>query len=196
LIYLLITNRREWAEFAYKQYLKTIGCKLIVLDNTEFGIDFWKNKADCQHYHIPECDNISKMFNWFADQYQGNDDLFYMDDDIEIATETLPTMIENFKYGYDCVKLCNVYVTHGDKSGFWNRKAKHIGSVFISKFELWQNARFNPDQLEGVCYYFMDLNNYNCRFIQKRLANYHIHDKNVVLKESHFKFTLPKIELI
>jgi len=192
---LLSTNRPGWAEFAYRQYLKTSGCRLVVLDNYNERSKFW-GKADCEYHHIPEKENVSQMFNYFADLYKGNEDLFYMDDDIEISKYTISIMEKAFEFQYDCVKNCQVYVTHENKSGVWHRRAKNIGACWMAKNNLWQNARFKENTVEGVCFYFMDLWDYNCRLLLRPdLANYMIHDKNVILRASKFRFNLDKIIL-
>jgi len=195
MIYLISTNRPEWAEFAYQQYLKVGEGSLIVLDNSPDGIPFWKDKA--QHFHIPQCKNVGEMFNWFCDNYHGEYDLFYMDDDIEIGSDTIPKMKAEFKNGYDCVKLCQVYVTdrHTGKSALWRRRAKHIGAAWMARSSLWRLSRFENIKIGGVIAYFRDLLDYNCRFLTEPLANYILHDKNVILKRIMFDFNLPQITL-
>ncbi len=161
MIYLLSTNRPNWAEFAYKQYKKA-GGDLVVLDNSEKGIFFWEDKGE--HHHIPQCKNVSQMFNWYLDRAP-NDDIFYMDDDIEIYPDTMYEMRKWLRLGYDCVKLLNVYVTDmrtGERTT-WHRREKNVGAAWMASRDLWKCARFNEKTIEGVCHYFMALWDYNCR---------------------------------
>ena len=192
MIYLLSTNRPEWASFAYTQFLKTTSCRLVVLDNSKEGDIYWSTK-DCEYHHIPQLENVSQMFNYFADQYKGDEDLFYMDDDIEISKDTVPIMYKAFEQGYDCVKNCLVKVTHGEKQGLWHRRANQVGACWMSKNNLWQRARFRENTVEGVCVYWSELWDYNCRYLfLPDLANYLIHDNNVILRASKFEFILNK----
>jgi len=200
MIYLLSTNRKDWAEFAYEQWMKCESANLVVLDNSKECIDFWKIKSinnECIHHWIPQCENVSQMFNWYLDNNPPDEDLFYMDDDIELSGETLSEMSSWLNVGWDCVKLCKVYVTNikNNKSGIWLRKAKHIGACFLISKDLWKSARFREDTVEGVIFYFISLNDYNCRYLHKPLANYMIHNDNVILKESMFNFNMNKIQL-
>lgn len=188
---MLTTNRPEWAEFAFKQYQK-FGGDLVVLDNAQKPNPFWKC-AD-EYFHLPELENTGQMFNHFSRQYQGYDHLFYMDDDIQIR-ETLRYQMEKWLDQYHLIFLNQVFVTCGNKSALWVRRNKNIGAAFLISREIWQTSYFNEKlPCSGVIQYFAGLVDCNIKNVHQPMANYFIHDKNLVMRENHFNFNLPKVD--
>jgi hypothetical protein len=192
-IYLISTNRPEWGEFAFAQYLKCPG-KLVVLDNSKDGVDFWKSEIpkgaiDYKYYHLPHCSNEGEMYNWFVKEYQDSKlDLFYMDDDVEISSEineifnwTLPE-----RGGWDCVWLNSVYITDAktNVSFLYNREDARVGSVWYCKNDLWKKTTFSPTV--GGCHAWRKevLRWGNVKRIRDPLANFLIHDTNQELRSS------------
>ena len=177
--------------------MKVSDAELIVLDNSPAGIEYLKTRAD-EYFHIPEVDNVAKMFNWYLDNGNpADDEIFYNDDDIEISVDLIPKMREALTQGYDCVKVCSCYVTDvkAGKSAIWNRKAKHITAAWMASRHLWKKGRFREDLVDGGILYFTALNDFNCRFLFEPLINYMIHDDNLVMKRSMYKFTLDLVSL-
>jgi len=188
-IYTIWTNRPDWAEFAFEQFKKAekaVGCILIVIDNSENGIEFYKDKC-AEYFHVPQCENVGAMFNWFLDNYDSKDhDLFYMDDDIWIYPETLPEMAKYLKMGFDCVKLTRVGVTDlktGNKDT-WTRRSRNVGAAWLASRDLWRSQRFDSLPRNSFCMYWVRMGDYNCKFIHKVLADYMIHNKNVALSSN------------
>jgi len=186
MIYLISTNRPKWAEFAYKQYLKAsidVNCHLVVLDNSKKGIKFYRGKT-ADYFHLPQLENVGATFNWFLDNFDAKgEDLFYMDDDVEIFDHTVSEMAQYLGHGWDCVKLSKVGVLDV-KSGnrdTWTRRSRGVGSVWLANFDLWSSQRFDEKAKNSVCGYWLRMCDYNCKFIHKILATYMIHDKNVTL---------------
>lgn len=186
-IYLITTNRADWAPFAYEQWKKWSNSRLVILDNSKESIDFWKD-IECEHHHIPQCNNIGEMFNWFVAQYKGDEHLFYMDDDIELSSG-IPEIEINLRY-FNCVLLNNVYVSQREKKRTWKwiRNDINVGSAWLAHKDFWPTLKFRHSN-EGVGAVMRDVLNYRASVahIYKPLTNYMLHEKNVVFKEEMFE---------
>ncbi len=200
--YVLFTNRPERAEFAYEQYLKWPNVELVVIDNYPEYSQYWPERAD--YYHIPHSKSMNENFNWFVDNYKENDDIFMMDDDVELHYSI--SSIGKYIKTHQVVFINQVYCTHlvDHKTAIWQRRERQIGSVMmISKF-IWPNVKFadKGGQPDGS-YMFHDMIRY---MVDKKhvfsddqgniLVNYLIHpDCAVMWKNCKFNWTLPELHL-
>lgn len=187
MIYLISTNRPQWAEFALEQAHKWC-CKIVVLNNSPKPIPFWKVHAD-ELFHIPQCENVSQMFNYFVEKYQGDDDIFYMDDDIEVHLNSRFVMEGYLKSGWDLVINSKFFVTCGQQTKTCVRKIKGAGAGWLASEDVWREGRFAPSTKEGVYAYMRDLVDYkgvNVKTIWTPLMNLLVHDRNDVWTEKMF----------
>lgn len=196
IIYLIYTNRKAFAKFAYAQWKKFPGTRLVVLDNAKNKINYW-DEVGCEHHYIPECTNQSQMYNWFVDKYEGDEHLFLMDDDIELSPNI--TSIVQYLDDWDVIFLNRVYVTSKEqnKSSIWIRKERQIGAAFLCHNQIWMDTQFDGKAKTGGMYRFHDNIRYrtNKKYLYEPLANYIIHEDNLVMKNIHFEFNLEKVEL-
>lgn len=194
IIYLLSTNRSKWCEFAYRQYKRFNGYSLVVLDNTQSGISFWKEKADF-HYHLPELENVSQMYNWFLSNHP-LDNIFYADDDVEYHPDLRIKMEKYLEMGWDFITNCNRYVSNSNGSSYFDKNPIGVGSGWMASKHILKLSKFKEDTVDGICSYVRDLivlYKVNVKTIYERLQNLIVHDSNVLQRESHFKFELPRI---
>jgi len=195
MIYLLSTNRPKWAEYAYRQYKRFEDYDLVVLDNTKKGIPFWKKNADF-HYHLPELDNVSQMYNWFLENHP-LDNIFYADDDMEYHPDLKETMEKYLNTGWDLVTNCRRYVTCDGKSEFFHQNPIGVGASWMASKSILKLSTFDESTVDGVCRYMRDLtinHQANTKRILEPMVNLQIHDDNVLLRKEQFDFNQPLID--
>ncbi len=198
--YVISTNtqiRPEWSKFAYEQYCKFPGARLVVMDNaTDKPSEYWKN-LDCDYFHLPECSNVCQMYNWLAKNYPVVCDIFYMDDDIEISS-SLVESLKWLKMGWDFIYFSKLYITSlkQNKSCIWPRKLWNLGSVWIASHSIWRDVTFDEATIDGMYKMHQAIaGNVSIKFEHQIFANCMIHDKNLVMRDKAFNFNLDKVVL-
>lgn len=198
MIYLLSTNRPDWAEYAHRQYKRFVNAKLIVLDNTKDGIEYWVKHADL-HCYLPNCKNVGQMFNWYLDNYEIDDYLFYADDDIEYHPKIQDVMINYLKSGYDLVINSSMFASNSTRSCLFIRKPWCVGAAWMITKEVIKLDRFGDTKIAGSCEYLKKLINplmhgVNFKNIFTPFVNLIVHKNNVAQKKDHFIFNLPRVD--
>ena len=189
MIYLLFTNRPNFAKLAVAQFAKLSDITPVVLDNGE-GSDEYKDK--CEYLHNKEWTSPTEAFNWFRLQkkYQG-EDILIMDDDAIMHLDVTPIIKEQFNH-FDrvCFSMMGVYDTQTQESGIANWHEANQGFLMALRGNFWHYSIYKGWP-EGMIYYYVKLPYHSARVMPKLVCTHLIHGSNIINKSGCFH-RLPK----
>lgn len=181
MIYLLFTNRPQFAPFALEQYRKCKkSARLVILDNGQTGTAEYLMQTD-EYHHIPQCKNTGEMFVWFRNEYKNiRDDILIMDDDIFILSDIVKEQVEWIKRGYDRIhySVCGMYSTTTNRYIETNWSAAKTGAGFSISKNIWIRGRVKPNN-DWMAYYYISLPEHNLKHIPTVQIIHLIHGENM-----------------
>lgn len=179
MIYLLFTNRPEFAPFANRQMAKFVGCRFVVLTNTECVTGEHYPDAEVIYYDV---ENNTEMFNrWQGENVGCTEELFISDDDVWYADWVRAFIARHLGY-YDRVvlQLCGMFSTVTEEYCVRQWGDISIGTGVAYSAELWTQGKWkrHPD---GMVAWHKHFPTHNIKYTCSVGIIHLIHGKNMVL---------------
>ena len=185
MIYLVITNRPKFLDFALAQMAKCPKAHHVILAN---GPEFknWKGGSKAHFFYNKNWRYNSDAFNWFRLNFQKDDHLFLMDDDIYLKGDSAKELEKWIEAGWDRVVYtrtkffdCSTGQTH---VGNW--RVRNIGGGWAISKDIWRLEPWPERPVDAMLRYFNDLPCHDVKQIPIPKITHLIHDQNVVLKRT------------
>ena len=185
MIYLIITNRPEFLDFSIAQAQKCKNVYPVVLAN---GPRF-KNHAGTSkaiYFYQENWRHNSDAFNWFRSNYQKDDHLFLMDDDIYLSGDSVAECLTWLEAGFDRVVYTRSYLfdLEAGETATTNWFARSVGGAWAISKDLWRQKPWPDRPVDAMLRYFIDLPEHNVKMIPQAKITHLLHGKNVILERS------------
>lgn len=133
-------------------------------------------------------------FNWFRINFQKDDHIFLMDDDIYLKGDSCRECEGWIEKGWDRVVYTRTHFfdTLAGETSVANWKVRQIGGAWAINRDIWRLSPWPDRAVDAMLRYFNDLPGHNVKSIPKPNITHLIHGENVILKRSpRMAFDIP-----